>query len=122
MIWDHNVQVIVVLTAMDDPEYPVFWPSSQESYDYGTFRVNHQTELECKGFICRDLSLQSLQDDYDLSLRMIHCPMWPHTAGPPLSNLNELVGFSLECIRESHQGPVCVVDRLVLVNSVFFIG
>ncbi|ODN00699.1 Tyrosine-protein phosphatase 99A [Orchesella cincta] len=111
MCWDHSVQTVVVLTAMDDQEYPTFWPSPQEGQDYDTFRVNNQHETDNNGFICRDFSLQSLQDDYDLTVKMVHSPMWPHSAPPPISSVLELINYVQECVRESHQGPVAVVDR-----------
>lgn len=121
MLWDHNVQTVVVLTAMDDQEYPVFWPSSQEGQDYDTFRVNNQQENDNNGLICRDFSLQSLQDDYDLTVKMVHCPMWPHSVPPPISSVLDLITHVQDCTRESHLGPVAVVDRWVLLRlNLFF--
>lgn len=110
-LWDHNVQMVVVLSVIDNQEYPTFWPPQGEDIDYDTFRVklSHESDQGC--FIIRDFSIQSLQDDYELCIKMIQCSHWPHTMISPTSAVFELVTFVQESLRESSSGPIAVLDR-----------
>jgi receptor-type tyrosine-protein phosphatase gamma len=111
MLWDHNVKTVVVLSIIDNQEYPTFWPPQGEDMDFESFRVKlaHESDQNC--FIIRDFSIQSLQDDYELSVKVIQCSHWPHTVTSPLSGVFDLVNFVNESQRESSSGPVAVLDR-----------
>ncbi|OXA53024.1 Tyrosine-protein phosphatase 99A [Folsomia candida] len=111
MLWDHNVQMVVVLSVIDNQEYGTFWPPQGEDMDFDTFRVKLVQESDQGCFIIRDFSIQSLQDDYELSIKMVQCSHWPHTMISPSSAVFELVTFTQESLRESSSGPIAVLDR-----------
>ena len=122
MIWDHNVQTIVMLTTViDEKEFPQFWPDREDEADYGSFKVKLTDESrlilsEGGSFITkRDLMLQSTQDDYELCCRLVHCADWPERQ--PLSQVFDLIKVVQEwCNSDTVTasgviGPVVVVDR-----------
>lgn len=115
MVWDHNSITIVVLSSViDEKEFPQFWPMKDEECDYGSFKVKMTEETtmyqETGGYITtRDFIMQSTQDDYELTCRLIHCPGWPESCGP-LSAVFDLV----KLVQDWHvdqSGPLIVVDR-----------
>jgi len=65
---------------------------------------------ETGGYITtRDFIIQSTQDDYELSIRLIHCPGWPESCGP-LSAVFDLI----KMVQDWHgdqSSPVVVADR-----------
>ena len=115
MVWDHNSITIVVLSSViDEKEFPQFWPEKEDECDYGSFKVKMTEETtmyqETGGYITtRDFIMQSTQDDYELTCRLIHCPGWPVACGP-LSAVFDLV----KLVQDWHvdqSGPMIVVDR-----------
>jgi len=115
MVWDHNSLTIVVLSSVvDDKEFPQFWPEQEEESDFGSFKVKLTNEKtmyqETGGYITtRDFIIQSTQDDYELSIRLIHCPGWPESCGP-LSAVFDLI----KMVQDWHGdqcSPAVVVDR-----------
>ncbi|XP_015791825.1 tyrosine-protein phosphatase 99A isoform X1 [Tetranychus urticae] len=116
MIWDHNVQTIVVLTpVIDEKEFPQFWPEKDEECDYGSFKVKLTEEIttsrETGGFVAtRDFIMQSTQDDYELICRIVHCPGWPETCGP-LNSVFDLIKMVQQWHLEYQNGPIVVMDR-----------
>ena len=62
-------------------------------------------------FASVDLVMQSCQDDYQVSVRVICCPEWPHTAaaGSP----HHLVEGVQQATLKYQNGPIVVVDRFV---------
>ncbi|XP_046912035.2 protein tyrosine phosphatase 99A isoform X4 [Dermatophagoides farinae] len=133
MIWDHNVQTIVMLSSViDEKEFPQFWPDKEDEADYGSFKVKLIEEsrlmLNCEnggvgggcpsgaGFITkRDLMLQSTQDDYELCCRLVHCSDWPERQ--PLAQVFDLIKIVQDwCTSDTVTssgvlGPVVVVDK-----------
>ena len=133
MIWDHNVQTIVMLSSViDEKEFPQFWPDKEDEADYGSFKVKLIEEsrlmLNCEngsiangcpsgsGFITkRDLMLQSTQDDYELCCRLVHCADWPERQ--PLAQVFDLIKIVQDwCTSDTVTssgvlGPVVVVDK-----------
>lgn len=116
MVWDHNVQIIVVLTpVIDDKEFLQFWPDKHDECDYSSFKVKlteeNATTREAGGFITiRDFIMQSTQDDYELCCRIVHCPGWPETCGP-LNSVFDLIKLVQSWRSESQNGPIVVMDR-----------
>ncbi|XP_074603401.1 putative receptor-type tyrosine-protein phosphatase mosPTP-1 isoform X2 [Brevipalpus obovatus] len=116
MIWDHNVQTIVILApVIDEKEFPQFWPDKHEECDYGSFKVKLTEETvttrDSGGFVTtRDFIMQSTQDDYELICRMVHCPGWPETCGP-LSSIFDLIKSVQTWRLEYQNGPIVVMDR-----------
>lgn len=122
MVWDHNVQTIVMLSSViDEKEFPQFWPDREDEADYGSFKVKliEESRLvlsEGGSFITkRDLMLQSTQDDYELCCRLVHCADWPERQ--PLAQVFDLVRVvqdwcNSDTVTSSGVlGPVVVVDR-----------
>ncbi|UXI20835.1 hypothetical protein NH340_JMT06778 [Sarcoptes scabiei] len=124
MIWDHNVQTIVLLSSViDEKEFPQFWPDREDEADYGSFKVklieeNRLILNEGLGgsFVTkRDLMLQSTQDDYELCCRLVHCADWPERQ--PLAQVFDLIKIVQDwCHNDTVTssgvlGPVVVVDR-----------
>lgn len=124
MIWDHNVQTIVMLSSViDEKEFPQFWPDREDEADYGSFKVKlieenrlMLSEGTSGSFITkRDLMLQSTQDDYELCCRLVHCADWPERQ--PLAQVFDLIKIvqdwcNSDTVTSSGMlGPVVVVDK-----------
>lgn len=124
MIWDHNVQTIVMLSSViDEKEFPQFWPDKEDEADYGSFKVKLIEESRIvlnesggASFITkRDLMLQSTQDDYELCCRLLHCADWPERQ--PLAQVFDLITVVQEWANSDTVatsgmlGPVVVVDK-----------
>ncbi|CAH0385526.1 unnamed protein product [Bemisia tabaci] len=110
MIWDHNAQTIVLLTDPENSleEYGIFWPQEpEEILDGDSFKVKCIEHNELDGYITRDFTVHSQQDDYELSVRIIQSSNY-------FSNLESLYKL-LEIVQEWHleyqNGPVVVVDK-----------
>lgn len=121
MVWDHNSTTIVVLSCVvDEKDFLQFWPEKEsDGSDYGSFKVKLTAETtmyqETGGYITtRDFIMQSTQDDYELSCKLIHCPSWPESCGP-LSSTFDLIKVVQDWHIEQN-GPVIVMDRFVQHN------
>ncbi|XP_063603042.1 tyrosine-protein phosphatase 99A-like isoform X3 [Penaeus indicus] len=111
MVWDHNAQTIVVLTAVDETQsYPQFWPAQHDDFDSEHWKVRYLEEKLNAGLVTVDVAVQSLQDDYELPVRLIHAPGWPHTL-PALTTTLSLVSLVSEAHTNYQNGPLIVVDR-----------
>ncbi|CAL4125434.1 unnamed protein product, partial [Meganyctiphanes norvegica] len=111
MVWDHNAQAVVVLTPLDDNQgLPQFWPTQEEDLESEHWKVRFVDEKLNSGLTTIDCAVQSLQDDYELPVRLIHCPGWPHTL-PALSTTLSLVTMVSEIHSNYQNGPLIVVDR-----------
>ncbi|XP_035225957.1 tyrosine-protein phosphatase 99A-like isoform X2 [Stegodyphus dumicola] len=110
MVWDHNCQTIVLLSFVDEKEYPCFWPEKDKESDFGTFKVKISEECSQDCFTTRDFILQSMQDDYEVICRIIECSGWPECCSP-LSSVYDLVHLVQEWHLEYQNGPMVVVDR-----------
>lgn len=125
MVWDHNSTTIVMLSnILDEKDFPQFWPETENEDDYGSFKVKLIQEStmyqESGGYITtRDFIIQSTQDDYELTCKLIHCPSWPESCGP-LSAVFDLIKIVQDwTLDQATVGPVIVVDRLVNFRSFF---
>ncbi|XP_054722094.1 tyrosine-protein phosphatase 99A-like, partial [Uloborus diversus] len=111
MVFDLNSQTIVVLSSIDDKEYPRFWSKKGEEVDYGSFKLKMVEETPQEVFVTRDFVLQATQDEYEITpCRLIQCPGWPDTCTPP-SNVFDLIQVVRKWHSESQHGPVVVIDR-----------
>lgn len=133
MIWDHNVQSIVVLSTLNDmvscshshyshvfslilysshqQSYPQFWPDDTVNIDNDHFRINYVSKMNKCDYVCREFLLQSNQDDYELSVRMLHCPSWPDLGHP--SSIYDFIVDAHQRPNDYKNGPIVVVDRCV---------
>lgn len=110
MVWDHNAQAIVLLSSLDDQEYGTFWPLEQEDIESEHFRVKLIEETDHVVYLTRDLSLHSLQDDYELVVRMFHQANWPHSCSS-MVNVFDLINIVQTWHQKYQNGPIVVVDR-----------
>ncbi|KAK5639716.1 hypothetical protein RI129_012208 [Pyrocoelia pectoralis] len=109
MVWDHNAQTIVMLSIIDNQEFEVFWPTDQESIDSDNYKIKLSSEKTESMYVTRDFVMQSLQDDYELHVRMIHWTNWPHQC-VYISEIFHLPNTVHETQLGYQNGPVVVVD------------
>jgi receptor-type tyrosine-protein phosphatase gamma len=137
MLWDHNARTVVVLSALQQPvrpptallpvrppmhqtlkllpfsfqEFGIFWPRHQMDIDLDSIRVKLTDESESGGYQTKDFNLISLHDDYELNVRLIFCPSWPHHCSP-LATCTDLIRIVQSAhANRSSSGPLVVVDR-----------
>ncbi|XP_015928066.1 putative receptor-type tyrosine-protein phosphatase mosPTP-1 isoform X2 [Parasteatoda tepidariorum] len=110
MVWDHNCQTIVLLSDVDEKEYPCFWPDDEKENDYGTFKVKISEECTQDCYVTRDFILQSMQDDYEVICRVVQCSGWPKNCSP-ISSIYDLVHLVQDWHLEYQNGPMVVVDK-----------
>ncbi|KAK0083318.1 hypothetical protein PV326_006773, partial [Microctonus aethiopoides] len=122
MLWDHNAKTIVMLTQCDEMEYPEFWPSEGEELQTDNFRV-HLCAIKktTSGVIIREVVVRSLQDDYELSARIVQGPinqngLWPHNENP-----KTFVSIIQDFHKEYQNGPIVVMDRYGGIEAALFI-
>ncbi|XP_008200584.1 tyrosine-protein phosphatase 99A isoform X3 [Tribolium castaneum] len=108
MVWDHNAQTIVMLSIIDNQEFEVFWPMDQETVDADSYKVKLVNEQAQSTYVTRDFTMQSLQDDYEIPVKMIHCTNWPHHCCS-IAEIYHLPNTVLDMGIQN--GPVVVVDR-----------
>lgn len=133
MVWDHNAQTIVLLSSLDDsvsfrskpkiysksvytikpivfPQTsPQFWPEESIPIVTNYYRVKYESKINKCDYISRDFVIQSIQDDYELSVRMLHCPNWPELGHPAA-----IFDFIVDVHQRSNEyknGPIIVVDK-----------
>ncbi|KAK9890036.1 hypothetical protein WA026_008843 [Henosepilachna vigintioctopunctata] len=108
MVWDHNAQTIVMLSIIDNQEFEVFWPVDQETIDADSYKIKLVNEQAQSTYVTRDFTMQSLQDDYEIPVKMIHCTNWPHHCAG-ISEVYHLPNIVLDAGIQN--GPIVVVDR-----------
>ncbi|XP_050457004.1 tyrosine-protein phosphatase 99A isoform X3 [Cataglyphis hispanica] len=121
MMWDHNAQTIVMLTQCNE-EYPEFWPIEGKDLESETFRVRLcGTKETVNGTILLEVAVRSLQDDYELSARIVQAPsnqngLWPHNNNP-----KTFVSIIQDFHRDYQNGPIVVMDRYGGVEAALFV-
>ncbi|XP_057323850.1 tyrosine-protein phosphatase 99A-like isoform X1 [Microplitis mediator] len=122
MLWDHNAKTIVMLTQCDDNEYPEFWPNEGEELKTDNFRVQLcAIKKTVSGVVLREVVIRSLQDDYELSARIVQGPvnhngLWPHNDNP-----KAFVSMIQDFHKEYQNGPIVVMDRYGGIEAALFI-
>uniref|UniRef100_A0A672H0U5 protein-tyrosine-phosphatase n=1 Tax=Salarias fasciatus TaxID=181472 RepID=A0A672H0U5_SALFA len=111
MIWDHNAQVIVSLTA--EAELCVFWPTKGQPISYQMFTVTQRSETcVCLSnedvLVVQDYVLEATQDDYVLEVKHYRAPRWPNPDSP-ISNTFELLNLVNDGT-STKDGPAVVHD------------
>ncbi|KAF6216641.1 hypothetical protein GE061_000987 [Apolygus lucorum] len=109
MIWDHNAQTIVLLSAVDGVDgYQAFWPSSKDAtIDSDNFKLKLIEESELDGTVSRDFTVQSLHDDYELTVRIIQ----PSHTITEIYDIIQLINLVQQYHLEYQNGPIVVVDE-----------
>ncbi|XP_043278887.1 tyrosine-protein phosphatase 99A isoform X3 [Venturia canescens] len=121
MMWDHNSKTVVMLTQCDE-EYPEFWPSEGEELNTDNFRVHLcGVKKTVSGVVLREIVVRSLQDDYELSARIVQGPvtqsgLWPHNNNP-----KAFVDIIQDFHRDYQNGPIVVMDRYGGIEAGLFI-
>lgn len=93
-------------------EYPEFWPFEGKDLESETFRVRLcGTKETVNGTILLEVAVRSLQDDYELSARIVQAPsnqsgLWPHNNNP-----KTFVSIIQDFHRDYQNGPIVVMDR-----------
>lgn len=87
----------------------MFWPAEGETLDGDNFKVKLIEQSELEGTVSRDLTIQSVQDDYELAVRIIQSPV-----SEPLTDLPALIQL-INTVQQWHleyqNGPIIVIDR-----------
>ncbi|KAJ8913189.1 hypothetical protein NQ315_009026, partial [Exocentrus adspersus] len=109
MIWDHSAQLIVMISFIDNSEYEVFWPVGNEVIETDTYTCKQTQENGNSTYYIREFLMRSVQDDYEIPVKMVHCHNWPHQASN-LSEIYHLPNFILD-MQKIPNGPIVVVDR-----------
>ncbi|XP_020811958.1 tyrosine-protein phosphatase 99A isoform X6 [Drosophila serrata] len=109
MVWDHNAQTVVLLSSLDDINFAQFWPDEATPIESDHYRVKYLNKINKSDYVSRDFVIQSIQDDYELTVKMLHCPSWPE-----MSNPNSIYDFIVdvhERCNDYRNGPIVIVDR-----------
>uniref|UniRef100_A0A6P7GZM8 Tyrosine-protein phosphatase 99A-like isoform X1 n=1 Tax=Diabrotica virgifera virgifera TaxID=50390 RepID=A0A6P7GZM8_DIAVI len=109
MVWDHNAHLIVFISFIDNSEYEAFWPVGNETIETDTYICQLTHEHSTSNYYIREFLMKSVQDDYEIPIKMLHCVNWPHQV-PKISEMYHLPTFVLEMQRVQN-GPIVVVDR-----------
>jgi len=111
MLWDHNAQTVVLLSPLEDPEFPVFWPVRETDFELETFRVRFVDEAVHEGHSTLDFVVSSQHDDYELAVRIIHCPDWSHSLPKNVNKNFDVLKLVQDWHLEYQDGPLVVVDK-----------
>uniref|UniRef100_V5GYZ1 Tyrosine-protein phosphatase n=3 Tax=Anoplophora glabripennis TaxID=217634 RepID=V5GYZ1_ANOGL len=109
MIWDHSAQLIVMISFIDNSEYEVFWPVGNEVIETDTYTCKQTHENGNSTYYTREFLMRSVQDDYEIPVKMLHCHNWPHQVSN-ISEMYHLPNFVLE-MQKIQNGPTVVIDR-----------
>lgn len=72
-------------------------------------------EDDAYDYVVKHFTIQSIQDDYEMNVRMLYNPNWPN-----LNNTSSLYDFLIkmhERCDNYKNGPIVVVDRFVLLQK-----
>ena len=74
MVWEQKIQTAVILSTIQDPDYPVFWASQQTRL--GNIILSPTEEGLLSGFQTKDFSLRLHNETRSMKVRLIFCPDW----------------------------------------------
>lgn len=89
--------------------YQQFWPDDSLTIESDHYRINYISKMNKCDYVCRDFVMQSIQDDYELNVRMLHCPSWPELGHP--SSIYDFIVDVHQRSSEYRNGPIVVIDR-----------
>lgn len=109
MVWDHSAHVIVMVGVVDHSEFEVFWPINEGIIETDTYTVKFLHEICVSNYILKDFMMKSVQDDYEIPVKMVCSFNWPHIM-PTYFDMYHLPGF-IQDLEKVQNGPIVVVDR-----------
>lgn len=110
MLCDHNVSIVVLLSLVEDEDFPVFWPEEEMDLELDGMRVKYLGSAERAEIRTRSFAIIQ-EDDDELHVDIIHSSSWPRHSSTP-TDLFELIQFVQDTLAESSSaGPIVVVDR-----------
>ena len=101
MVWDNNSNQIVVLNSDETEECDPYWLPIGEAMKCDSFTVILREENFDMDFAVRDFLLQSIDEDYEFTCRMITASYWPDSCTPIKSAydlINKVKLFRLQMI------------------------
>lgn len=111
MLFTHNAQTVVLLSAVDEQAgFPQFWPNQNEDFENEHWKVRFLEERVHSGLVTMEMEVQSLQDDGELPVRLVIAPGWPD-ALPALATTLSLVSLLHETHQTNTDKPLVVVDK-----------
>ncbi|XP_046869492.1 tyrosine-protein phosphatase 99A isoform X7 [Drosophila willistoni] len=109
MVWDHNAQTVVLLSSLDEINFAQFWPDEATPIESDHYRVKYLNKMNKSDYVSRDFVIQSIQDDYELTVKMLHCPSWPEMTNP--NSIYDFIVDVHERCQDYRNGPIVIVDR-----------
>lgn len=118
MIWDHSSPLIVMIGIIDNAEYEVFWPVGEEVIKTTNFTINLTSENADSTFRLREFVMKSIQDDFEIPIKMLECNDWPNQ----ITSITEIYQLP-NCVLDLQlpTGPIVVVDRYVHIYFVLHV-
>lgn len=99
----------IIVCYLHLQSFPQFWPDDSLSIESEHYRINYISKMNKCDYVCRDFVMQSIQDDYELNVRMLHCPSWPELGHP--SSIYDFIVDVHQRGNEYRNGPIVVIDR-----------
>jgi len=110
MLCDHNVSTVVLLSLVDDEDFPVFWPDPDADLELDGLSIKHLSGSDRVGIATRSFAIIQ-EDDDELHVDLIQSSSWPRHSSTS-TDLFELIQFVQDTVADSNSsGPIVVVDR-----------
>jgi len=106
LLWDQDVHTVVVLSNVNEPDFPIFWPET-DHLRLGLLKIRHTEEGLLSGFMTKDFRLESGESSPRV-VRMVFCPEWSSPVEADSLGLLRVVQG-----RQDHlpPRPLLVIDR-----------
>ncbi|XP_043208829.1 tyrosine-protein phosphatase 99A-like, partial [Amphibalanus amphitrite] len=111
MLWDYRVTTVTCLSPED---FGTFWPLEEEELTGANFVVRYMSEsADCSdtyksSWIIRSFLMESTEGDDDLTVRIVHLPLWPEECSTD-AILEGVLGVTE--IQGQRHTPLVVMDR-----------
>lgn len=109
MVWEHNATFILMISFVDNTEYELFWPVGDQVIENDTFKIRQTHENDNGGYFLREFLMKSVQDDYEIPVKMLQCNNWPHQINS-ITDMYYLPNIVME-MNKVQNGPLIIVDR-----------
>ncbi|CAG9855543.1 unnamed protein product [Phyllotreta striolata] len=109
MVWDHSATFILMISFIDNTEYEIFWPAGDRIIENDTFKIKQTHENGNGSYFLREFLMKSVQDDYEIPVKMLYCNHWPRQISS-YTDIFQLPNVVMEMNRVQN-GPLVIVDR-----------